>query len=106
MSSDWMQLTIYMDETDMSGELPLYEVVVRRLLHLNLCGATVYRGIMGFGKHAKVHRQRLFGVPDDRPIVIVAVDREEPIRLAAADLRKLVREGLMTVAPVEVVELA
>jgi uncharacterized protein len=99
-----LQLTVYLEETDMSGELPLYEAVVRRLLHLNLAGATVFNGVMGFGSHGKVHRKRLFGVSDDKPVVIVAVDEPEKIRAAAEEIRRLVKEGLVTLQPVEVVE--
>lgn len=101
MSSDYLQLTVYVDETDLSGELPLYEVIVRRLLHLNVAGATVYRGMMGYGSHGRVHRQRLFGVSDDRPMVIVAIDNAAKIREVVKEIRGLVKEGLVTVSPVE-----
>jgi PII-like signaling protein len=82
-----LQLTIYVNETDMAGDLPLYELVVRRLHHLEVAGATVTRAVMGYGKHGKVHRKRLFGVSDDRPMVIAA----------------MVPEGLMTIQQVEIV---
>jgi len=98
-----LQLTIYLNETDMSGEVPLHELVVRRLLHQEISGATVQRGVMGFGKHGKVHRKRLFGVSDDRPVTITAVDEEARIRAILPELRQLVREGLITVQEVEVI---
>lgn len=98
-----LQLTIYVNETDMAGEHPLHELLVRRLLHLEIVGATVTRGVMGYGKHGKVHRKRLFGVSDDHPIVITAVDDEARIHSALGEIKPLVREGLITIQEVEVV---
>lgn len=97
-----LQLAIYLNQTDMAGELPLHEVVVRRLLHRDIAGVTVLRGVMGYGRHGKVHRQRLFGVSDDQPVVITAVDDETRIRPLLPELKLLVREGLITLHQVEV----
>ena len=94
-------LTIYVNETDMRGDLPLHELLVRRLLHLDIAGATVMRGVMGYGMHGQVHRKRLFGVSDDRPIVISAVDEEARIRAVLPELKTLVREGLITLQEVD-----
>lgn len=96
-----MQLTVYVNETDMHEDLPLHEVVVRRLLHLEVAGATVLRGVMGYGRHGKVHRQRLFGVSDDRPLAIIAIDEEARLRALIPEIRSLLPEGLITLAPVE-----
>ena len=98
-----LQLTIYVNETDLHGEVSLHEAVIRRLLHLGIAGATVERGFMGYGKHHQVHRQRLFGVSDDHAIVIIAVDEESKIRTILPEVRKLVKDGLMTLHPVEIV---
>ena len=98
-----LQLTIYLNEADRgSQDVPLHEVIVRRLLQAHVSGATVLRGVMGYGKHGKVHRTRLFGVSDDRPMVIVAVDEAERIRALLPELRTLVTEGLITLQEVEV----
>jgi PII-like signaling protein len=97
------RLMIYVDETDMLGDVPLYEAIVRRLLALHAAGATVHSGIMGFGKHGRVHRKRLFGVSDDRPVAITVVDSGEKIDEIIASLRPMVREGLMIVDDVTVV---
>ena len=97
-----LQLNIYLNEADGDGELPLHEVLVRRLLHLEIAGATVTQGVMGYGRHGKVHRKRLFGVSDDRPIVITSVDNAVQIHLAVKDIQPLLSEGLITVQEVEV----
>jgi uncharacterized protein len=97
-----IQLTIYLNEADRIGEMPLHEYVVRRLLHFEIAGATVTNGLMGYGKHGKVHRKRLFGVSDDRPMVITAVDEEVRIRSILADIKSVVRQGLITLQEVEI----
>lgn len=83
-------LLIFLSETDQHGDVPLYEAVIRKLAHTDVAGATVLRGIMGFGAHHKVHRDRLFGVPDDRPIIIAVSDVEERLRAAVPIIRTLV----------------
>ena len=97
-----LQLNIYLNEADGDGELPLHEVLVRRLLHLEIAGATVTQGVMGYGRHGKVHRKRLFGVSDDRPIVIFAIDHAERIRLILTELKTMLPEALITLQEVEV----
>lgn len=97
-----LQLTIYLNEADMVGDIPLHEDLVRRLLHFDIAGATVTRGLMGYGKHGKLHRKRLFGVSDDRPLIITAVDDESRLRPILQELKSLVTEGLITLHEVEV----
>jgi uncharacterized protein len=94
-------MLIFIGETTMHGEIPLYEAIVRRLAALEVKGATVQTGVMGFGSHHKVHRKRLFGVTDDRPVTITVVDSEEKLRQAAPEIRPLVRDGLMILIDVE-----
>ena len=98
-----LQMTIYINEADISGDVPLHEAVVRRLHHADVAGAVVVRGMMGYGKHGKVHRKRLLGVSDDNPVVITAVDTEERIREVLPAVRALVKEGLITVQEVELI---
>jgi PII-like signaling protein len=102
MTGPAKMLLILIDENDMKGDLHLYEVILRRLKRCQVSGATVQSGIMGFGAHGSVHRKRLFGVSDDRPITIMTVDREEIIRKAAEEIRPLVSEGLILLTDVEV----
>ncbi len=97
------RLTIYVDETDMVGDVPLYEAIVRKLLALEAAGATVHIGIMGFGKHGRVHRKRLFGISDDRPVTITVIDAEDKVEQLAKEIKPMVTEGLMVIDPVIVV---
>jgi len=97
-------LMIYVDETDLWGTGTLYEAIVRRLRQLGIAGATAQPGMMGFGSHGKVHRKRLFGVSDDRPVVITAVDEEAKIRDVLPEIRAMVKEGLVVLLDAEVIE--
>ncbi|QOY84981.1 DUF190 domain-containing protein [Paludibaculum fermentans] len=82
-------MVIFLAETETHGDIPLYEALVRKLNQKGVQGASVMRGVMGFGKDHHVHRGRLFGVSDDRPVMIVAADSEENLRNVVPSLRKL-----------------
>ncbi len=94
-------LLVFVDETELWQEIPLYEAVVRRLVQLGLRGATVYEGIMGFGRHQRMHHKGLFGISDDRPITIVVVDEEEKIRPAIPEIRAMAGEALLVLLDAE-----
>lgn len=98
-------LLVYVDETDSWGTTPLYEALVRRLRQLGVSGATAQAGIMGFGSHMQVHHKHLFGVSDDRPVMISVVDAEEKIRQILPEVRAMVKEGLIVLLDAEVVPL-
>src|SRR5665213_393462 len=81
-------LRIFVGESDKSGHQPLYEAIVYAAKECSLSGATVTRGIMGFGANSKVHTTKLFEISADLPLVIEIVDTEEKIR----DFTKIVEE--------------
>jgi len=97
-------LVIYVDETDLWGSGSLYEAIIRRLRQLGVAGATANSGMMGFGSHGKVHRRRLFGVSDDKPVMISVVDSETKIREVLPEIRGMVKEGLVVLLDAEVVD--
>jgi len=104
MTNRQKMLIILVDESDAWGEHPLYEGITRKLEHLEAPGATVQAGIMGFGRHHKIHRKRLFGVSDDRPISISVVADESLLRdKVIPAVRPMVGEGLMLLLDVEVI---
>ena len=94
-------LFIFVDENDTWEEAPLYLAIARRILQLDLAGATVQAGIMGFGSHGHLHRKGLFGISDDRPVTITVIDEEEKLRRALPELRLMVKEGLMVLVDAE-----
>jgi PII-like signaling protein len=98
-------LVIYVDESDIWGDAhtPLYEAIVRRLRQLAIAGATAQTGIMGFGSHQKVHHKRLFGISDEKPVVITAVDNEAKLQKILPEIRGMVQEGLVVMMDVELI---
>ncbi len=96
-------LLIFVNEADTWENEPLYQAIVQRLRHLDLAGATAQAGIMGFGRHHRVHHKGLFGIPDDRPITITVADEEAKLRAVLPEVKRMVREGLMLLVDAEVV---
>ena len=102
MSSSTKILTVILSQNDMHGDVPTYEAVVRRMVQLDVRGATVNVGVMGFGTDHKVHHRRLFGVSDDRPVTITVIDDEEKLRKIAPEIRKMVNDGILVLTDAEV----
>jgi uncharacterized protein len=96
-------LLIFVNETDTWHDAPLYQAIVQRLRQLHVARATAHAGIFGFGHHRRMHHKGLFGVADDRPVTVVAVDDEDKIRAALPELRGMVREGLILLLEAELV---
>ena len=98
-------LTIVVSESDQWEVIPLYEAIVRKLMHLEAPGATVQKGVMAFGRHHKrLHHAQLFGVAEDRPMTISVVHSEEALRsLVIPAIRVMVRHGVMFLVDAEVI---
>jgi PII-like signaling protein len=96
-------LVMFLDETDMWHDVPAYEAIVRRLAKLGAAGATVTKGIMGYGSHHKIHGKGLLGVADDRPITILVADTEERLRPMLPELRSLAPEAIVLLLPAEAI---
>lgn len=99
-------LLIFFDESDQFGDLPLFEAILRRLVHMGISGATVQTGIMGYGVHHRIHHKRLFGVSDDRPVTIAVVDEEAKIRSILPTIRPMVKEGVVLLVDAEIIPFA
>lgn len=96
-------LTIYVGESDHYHHRPLYQVLVEALRERGLAGATVLRGIEGFGKASRIHTASILRLSEDLPVVINVVDNEERIASALPIIEEMVSEGLVTLADVEVI---
>lgn len=94
---------IYIGETDRYGGHPLYVAIVHLLRERGLAGATVLRGIEGFGRKARLHTTRLLRLSEDLPILIEVVDEEAKIRAVLPELDVMVTEGLITLERVDVI---
>jgi uncharacterized protein len=96
-------LRIFIGETDTWHGKPLYEAIVRRLREEGLAGATVLRGIEGFGAHSRLHTARILRLSEDLPLVIEVVDTEDKIQAILPVLDEMVTEGLVTLETVTVI---
>ncbi|MBV8637474.1 MAG: DUF190 domain-containing protein [Candidatus Eremiobacteraeota bacterium] len=96
-------LRVFIGESDRHGGQPLYTAIVERARKAGLGGATVFKGIEGFGGHSVVHAARVFDMSTDLPVLIEMVDSEEKIRAFIPVLDDLVHEGLITLETVEVI---
>ncbi|MET7433061.1 DUF190 domain-containing protein [Streptomyces flaveolus] len=98
-----LRLTIIVDDTDTWHHKPLFTEIVHRAHAFGLAGATVLRGVEGFGATSVVHTTRLLSMADDLPTAIMIIDEEDRIRAFMTQLEELPISGLVTVQEVEVV---
>ena len=103
MTEPLKMLIVFLNEVDRVEDEPLFEVLMRRLQHRDIAGATAHHGVMGFGPHHRLHHKGLFGISDDRPITITVIDTEQKIRALLPEIRSLVRNGLMLLVDAELV---
>ncbi|MER6402179.1 DUF190 domain-containing protein [Streptomyces viridosporus] len=96
-------LTIFVDDTDTWQHKPLFTEIVHRAHAFGLAGATVFRGVEGYGATSIVHTTRLLSMADDLPVAIVIVDEVDRIRAFMPQLEELPISGLITMQEVEVV---
>lgn len=96
-------LRIFVGEADRWHGRPLAEAIVLMLRREGLAGATVVRGIEGFGADSRIHSAHILRLSEDLPIVIEVVDRDERIRAVLPMLEEMVQEGLVCLADVDIV---
>lgn len=98
------RLTIYIGESDRHGHTPLATEIVQRAHAAGLAGASVFRGVEGFGASNHIHTTRILSLSDDLPMAVVIVDSSDAIAAFLPGLDDLVTEGLITLEDVEVVK--
>lgn len=97
-------LRIFIGESDRAHGQPLYEALVLKAREMQLAGATVLRGPMGFGAHSRLHTTKILRLSQDLPIVIEIVDSAEKIAAFLPEVDALVTEGLVTMENVRVIK--
>jgi hypothetical protein len=95
-------LTVFVGESDHWHGKPLYAAIVEMARELGLAGATVTRGVMGFGANSRIHTTSILRLSEDLPIVVQIVDLPERIDLLMAQLDEMVTEGLVVTQDVNV----
>src|SRR5438128_5987516 len=104
LPEDAVLLRIFIGESDRYQHRPLYEAIVLKARELQLAGATVLRGPMGYGKSSRLHTAKILRLSMDLPLVIEIVDSEEKIRAFLPVLDKMLKGGLLTMEKVEVID--
>ena len=100
--TDGRLLRIFIGESDTYEGRPLYEAIVLALRKEGLAGATVLRGIEGFGKSSRLHTAHILRLSEDLPIVIECVDTAEKIEAILPTLDTMIGDGLVTMERVDV----
>ena len=102
LPKDGKLLRVFIGESDRYEGLPLYEWIVRKGRENGLAGATVLRGIEGYGAHSQLHTAKILRLSSDLPVVVEIVDTEEKIESFLPLIDDAVGEGIATVEKVEV----
>jgi len=95
-------LRIFIGETDKHKGKLLYETIVSKARELNLAGATVFRGILGFGAQSRIHSAKFLRLSEDEPVVIEIVDKKERIEKILPFLDEIIDNGLITIEDVKI----
>lgn len=95
-------LRIYVDESDSVEGRPLYLTLVERCREMGIAGATVFRGVAGYGHHGMLHTDRLLDISHHLPIVIEVIDREEKIDAFLSEVGAMLAEKMVTTGRVTV----
>ncbi len=90
-------LRIFIGERDRWHGQPLYEAIVARAREHGLAGATVIRGLLGFGAHSRLHSSKVLRLSTDLPVVVEIVDTEDKIQAFLPVLDEMVEEGMITI---------
>jgi uncharacterized protein len=100
---DGSLLRIFVGESDKHGHVPLYEAIVLKAREAGLAGATVLRGVMGFGRHSVMHTAKILRLSEDLPMIVEIVDSLQKIEAFLPTLDAMVPEGLVTLEQVRVI---
>jgi uncharacterized protein len=102
LSGPAKMIRIHFGEDDRWHGKPLHEAIVEEARRQDLAGATVYRGIEGFGASSRIHRKHLL-TSSDLPVMVCIIDQEDKIRQFLPTLERMVYEGLIAISDVEVI---
>jgi len=102
LPKDGHLLRIFVGESDQHEGVPLFEWLVRRAREEGLAGATVLRGLEGYGANSRVHSAKILRLSTDLPIVIEIVDTIDKIEAFMPIVDRAVEEGLATLERVEI----
>jgi len=102
LSEKAVRLKIYVGESDRYQGKPAYQAVVQLMRERGFWGATVTRGIYGYGKRSRLHTASALRLSEDLPLIIEVVEAEEKVRALVSELSDMVKGGLITIEDVQV----
>lgn len=97
-------MRIYIGESDKWRDRPLYKALVEAMRANDIAGVTVYRGILGYGAHRRIHTEKPLLLSRDASIMLSAVDSEEKLRAFLPMVEQMVEEGLVVLSDVEIIK--
>ncbi len=97
-------MRIYIGESDRWQDKPLYRALVEAMRANDIAGVTVYRGILGYGAHRRVHKERPLHLSRDASIMLSAVDSEEKLKALLPIVEQMVEEGLIVLSNVDIIK--
>jgi len=98
-------LRVFMGEADKLNDEPLYDAIVKKLVMMDIAGATVYRGILGYGAKGHEHKATFFHPMRDLPIMISVIDTAEKIAAAADVIEGMLEDGLIVISDAQMIRL-
>lgn len=104
ISEDGQLLRIFIGESDRWQGKPLYEAIVLKAREMGIAGATMLRGLMGFGAASRIHTAKILRLSEDLPIVVEIVDSADKIEALLPVIDEMVQEGLVTLEKVRVIQ--
>lgn len=100
---DGYLLRVFIGESDKCGHTPLYEEIVLKAREAGLAGATVLRGVMGFGKNSILHTAKILRLSEDLPMIVEIVDSLEKVEAFVPTLDEMIKDGLVTIEKIRVI---
>jgi PII-like signaling protein len=97
-------MRIYVGESDRWKDIPLYKALVEAMRANDIAGVTVYRGILGYGAHRRIHKDKPLHLSHDSSIMLSVVDTDEKIQSFLPRVEQMVQEGLVVLSDVDVVK--
>jgi PII-like signaling protein len=104
ISEDGQLLRIFIGDSDRWQGQPLYEAIILKAREMGIAGATMLRGMMGFGANSRIHTAKILRLSEDLPIIVEIVDNAEKIERLLPVIDEMVQEGLVTLEKVRVIQ--
>lgn len=98
-------IRVFLGEADRWQGEPLYEAILKKLRMMDVCGATVYRGIMGYGQKGHTHKQGLLHISHDLPIMISIIESADKVEMVSGAIEEMLDDGLIVISDVEMTRL-